>query len=269
MSDVKKYDEAVLELEEYSAEMSEKYQWLVQKAEETRKEKVNQIPRGELRNEQEYDEADDISQHPEKINSETGIRKAESVLHYKEYEQAVPVLTISTARTAAKAIRELQRLKETIPPYVVTYIDDLGNRRIEGALSMKEAQSIAEAGIKECLDDLYAESRMQEVFIDMDGTEGPFKATPMEYVADDESMKPEAEVKGKIHIQRSEDHFILYNELDEKTYRWDIYEFSKSLLSPMERTEQQEESVESVADNKGKKKGKGFLRGFIQKGKKR
>ena len=69
---------------------------------------------------------------------------------------------------------------------------------------------------------LEEDAKLQEVIID-DGECGPYQPTPPEYINDDESRRSDAEAKGMLHVYRGDTHFIIYNELEEKTSRWDIF----------------------------------------------
>ena len=144
-------------------------------------------------------------------------------LRYRAYEQAVPVLSLETAKTALVSIEELGCIKDRIPDCIVVYLDDEGNRWIRSFASLQDARKVTEEYVQDYLDELNDEGRMQEVFIDEGDADGIYPATPMEFVNDDESYKCEAEAKGMLHVIRAADHYIVYNELAKKTARWDIF----------------------------------------------
>lgn len=239
-----RYSDALAELELYKQEMEGDFSWV----EETRKKKprpaqkvpnretVAEMGTGPGKGEKETEDTKDTNNAPkqpekDKKKEKTGLSgpmpkgrltKAFPFLHYREYEQAVPYVSVETAEAAADAIRELEELKASIPEYLVTYIDDDGHRQITKTVSLKDAKVFAETQLQEALDALEEEGRMQEVYID-DGSGGPYPPTPEEYINDDESHKCEADALGLLHVFRGDMHYIIYNELAGKTSRWDIF----------------------------------------------
>lgn len=253
------FNERIIEeLEAYAKEMQDMHAWILEKEAEkkrdgSRRDKPGKVPNKEARPEkpaceEDYEEDldfDDLDLYDEDVvnNEKTcsgtpsgPVPKGETVpsgplLHYMQYDQAVPILQVETARAAAMKIRDFQILSSSIPQSIVTFIDDDGQHRITGAASFQDAKILVEKEVQEYLDDLNDEGRMQEVFIDEDGTGGLYPATPVEFINDDESHKCEAAARGLLHIFRGDDHYIIYNALAEKTARWDIFSIDKVFLS--------------------------------------
>ena len=122
---------------------------------------------------------------------------------------------------------------------------------------------MTEEYVQDYLDELNDEGRMQEVFIDEGDADGIYPATPMEFVNDDESHKYEAEAKGMLHVVRTADHYIVYNELAKKTARWDIFpQIRQTFL--LEDVQAEENGQNKKAENIESEKSAGKL-GFFQK----
>lgn len=228
------YDNTLVELELYAREMKGEFKW-VEEEQKKKTRPAQKVPNREAADgidkefEAETAKGKDRQERKEK-NGLSGpipkgiLSKARPLIHFREYEQAVPFLPSETAEAAAQAIRELEELKASIPAYLVMYIDDDGRREVTKTSSLEEAKTLAEDQLKELLDELEEEGRMQEVIID-DGSGGPFQPTPKEFINDDESHKCEADALGLLHVFRSETHYIVYNELAGKTSRWDIFPY--------------------------------------------
>lgn len=259
-------DAAKKELEEYSKLMQTEYAWLQEQEKRKRgasSGNLQRIPLGEAAAEGKHEEKD--SQEAETLPDEwleTGLNNMPQ-LRYQAYEQAVPVLSLETAKTALASIEELGRIKDRIPDCIVVYLDDEGNRWIRSFASLQDAKKVTEEYVQDYLDELNDEGRMQEVFIDEGDADGIYPATPMEFVNDDESHKYEAEAKGMLHVVRTADHYIVYNELAKKTARWDIFpQIRQTFL--LEDVQAEENGQNKKAENIESEKSAGKL-GFFQK----
>ena len=243
-----KYDKTAEELQLYIDEFNGKYQWAEdarkrwkekEKKKRRRKPLGQSVPHMEAGGEPNTSDDSDGGVYwdagmdiPSWDESEVGfmsgpvpkgkVGSAVPLKHYRDFDPAVPYVSTETARQALEAIQELQKLENSLPGYIITYMDDDGRRRITGAATEEDARILAEAELQEQLDALEEDARLQEVIID-DGQAGPYQPTPPEYINDDESHRSEAVAKGMLHIYQGDTHFILYNELDEKTSRWDIF----------------------------------------------
>lgn len=227
------YANTLAELELYAQEMKGEFKWVEEEQKKTRP--AQKVPNREAADgvDMEFEAEKAKGKERQEKKEKTDLRgpipkgilsKARPLIHFREYEQGVPFLPANTAEAAAAAIRELEELKASIPAYLVMYIDDDGHREVTKTSSLEKAKILAEDQMKELLDELEEEGRMQEVIID-DGSGGPLQPTPKEFVNDDESHKCEADALGLLHVFRSETHYIVYNELAGKTSRWDIFPY--------------------------------------------
>lgn len=253
------------ELEEYSKLMQTEYAWLQEQAKRKKgaaSGNLQRVPLGEAAAEGKDEEND--GKEAETLPDEwveTGLINTPQ-LRYRAYEQAVPVLSLETAKTALVSIEELGCIKDRIPDCIVVYLDDEGNRWIRSFASLQDARKVTEEYVQDYLDELNDEGRMQEVFIDEGDADGIYPATPMEFVNDDESHKCEAEAKGMLHVIRAADHYIVYNELAKKTARWDIFSQIRQtfLLENVQEENGQSEKTENIESEKSAEK-----LGFFQK----
>lgn len=253
------------ELEEYSKLMQTEYAWLQEQAKRKKgaaSGNLQRVPLGEAAAEGKSEEND--GKEAETLPDEwveTGLINTPQ-LRYRAYEQAVPVLSLETAKTALVSIEELGCIKDRIPDCIVVYLDDEGNRWIRSFASLQDARKVTEEYVQDYLDELNDEGRMQEVFIDEGDADGIYPATPMEFVNDDESYKCEAEAKGMLHVIRAADHYIVYNELAKKTARWDIFSQIRQtfLLENVQEENGQSEKTENIESEKSAEK-----LGFFQK----
>ena len=229
------YNNTLAELELYAREMKGEFKW-VEEEQKRKARPAQKVPNREAADgvDKEFEAETEKGKERQEKKEKTGLSgpvpkgilsKARPLIHFREYEQAVPFLPSETAEAAARAIRELEELKASIPAYLVMYIDDDGHREITKTSSLEEAKILAEEQMKELLDELEEEGRMQEVIID-DGSGGPLQPTPKKFINDDESHKCEADALGLLHVFQSETHYIVYNELAGKTSRWDIFPYA-------------------------------------------
>ena len=261
----KNYSKALEELETYTHELEDQFSWLENENEKPNREEdiTWKVPKGNTGGRKTH-AAKEHEEKGEKTVNTAGVpsgpipkgrlRKAEGLPHYRPFEQAMPVLSSSAARAAISAIKDLYSLRELIPNYLVVYIDDSGKRRIMGTASLKDSKVAIETEISEYLNDLKSDSMTQEVYIDETGEGGPYPATPLEYIDDDESRKSEAEALGKLHIYRGEEHYIIYDELAGKTARWDIFCFDDTMPYSSEECESESEGKPMEDDPKESKK---------------
>ena len=253
--------DALKELELYVQELRGDFKWYAEKENEKRRKKrahAQKVPNrdasldgsGRIQGAEVFQEDIGGEKGKEGIPG-TGLRgpvpagkvgRARPFLHLREYEQAVPFLSLESAEIAVSAVRDLIHLRSSLPAFLVMYIDDDGQRKVTGAKTFLEAKIYAEQCLQEAIDALEEGGRMQEVYID-DGTGGPYPPTPPEFINDDGSHKCEADALGKLHIFRGEMHYIIYNELAGKTSRWDIF--------PMDGVISQESANKEVSDAEG------------------
>ena len=243
-----RYEKTAEELRLYVDEFNGKYQWAVdaqKRWKEKEKRKKKRKPLGQSIPHMEASGESAVPDDPAEGNpwgagmerpgwEETGkgevrgpvskgaVGSAVPLKHYRDFDPAVPYVSVETAMQAVNAIRDLQELEKSLPGYIVTYMDDDGHRRITGATTEHDARVLAETELQEQLEMLEEDAKLQEVIID-DGECRPYQPTPPEYINDDESRRSDAEAKGMLHVYRGDTHFIIYNELDEKTSRWDIF----------------------------------------------
>lgn len=270
----KNYSKALEELEKYTHELEDKFSWLEKEKPNIEEDISWKVPKGNTDG-RKIDAAKEHEEKGEKTVNIAGVPsgpvpqgllgKTEGLPHYRPFEQAIPVLSSSAARAAASAIKDLYSLRELIPNYLVVYIDDSGKRRILGTASMKDSKVAIETEISEYLNDLKCDSMTQEVYIDETGEGGPYPATPLEYIDDDESRKSEAEALGKLHIYRGEEHYIIYDELAGKTARWDIFCFDDTMPYPYTSEECESESEGNPMEVKPKESKKRFWKSFINR----
>lgn len=216
---IDRYKSSLQELLEYGAVIRDTYPELEREREE---ELSKRLPRRDAVKEKREDKPE-----VEESSAVPCVPEVHDIynLHYRPYEQGIPVLTTIATEDAVNAIRELKELESAIPRYFVSYIDDDGNKVLKGTETFQDAKLLAETELEQYLADIRNETRGQIVYID-EGEGGPYKATPLEYIADDGSMRCEAEAQGKLHVYRGDEHYIVYNELEHKTARWDIFEFA-------------------------------------------
>lgn len=163
------------ELEEYSKLMQTEYAWLQEQAKRKKgaaSGNLQRVPLGEAAAEGKSEEND--GKEAETLPDEwveTGLINTPQ-LRYRAYEQAVPVLSLETAKTALVSIEELGCIKDRIPDCIVVYLDDEGNRWIRSFASLQDARKVTEeygmVSDKDVEDALEKNKELNTVFSDED-----------------------------------------------------------------------------------------------------
>ena len=178
----------------------------------------------------------------------------DSQMHYRSDLPATPYVDIKVLEQALQAIEELKNLLKEQSSFIVTYIDDTGDRRIYRAPSADKAQSYIDMFTARYIRNTDPPVNNGEIYVDEGTGEGIYEATPIDYLRDDESLRGEAEVEHKLHTHRDDKSSVVYNEKTGRTARWDLYDLNDAaMIDAHEEFHITEEEIEQILQEKKEK----------------